>query len=222
MIYIHVGLHKTGTSFLQEEIFPKLLVNYIKPESGYDLLSFKPTSGINIISQENLSGTPYSLTEKSTRYEIASNLHKLYPHAKIIIGVRDLPSWFKSLYKHSIKMGNDTTFTYWLKHVDHSYYDTIAYLRFLRRTFDDVFVYNMNAFQKDKQRIIEDMCTFIGVECPEYIDRNINTSLTDYDVKLLRFINRFFASKHFHPNRLIPHTIISKLIHSLKKETSWN
>ena len=53
---VHVGLHKTGTTFLQREIFPKIKnVNYNR--DVFWVKNYK--NKINVISNEWLSGQPY-------------------------------------------------------------------------------------------------------------------------------------------------------------------
>ena len=55
-IVIHLGLHKTGTTFLQQEIFPKLAgVNY---KVYFDENKYEFNDEINLISCESLSGSP--------------------------------------------------------------------------------------------------------------------------------------------------------------------
>ena len=53
-IFIHIGMHKTGSSFLQNEIFPKLDINYFRPKDEYII---KP--GKNLISNESFMGNPF-------------------------------------------------------------------------------------------------------------------------------------------------------------------
>lgn len=123
-LYIHVGLHKTGTTFLQEEVFPKLTsVDFLRSQrivemlqrfaaeedSCFDLSTyqrfFEPIINPcpSLISHEGLSGHNYLLYMNQTRN--ADRLAKLFPHASIILGIRRQDSLLLSLYVHFIKGG---------------------------------------------------------------------------------------------------------------------
>lgn len=103
-IIIHIGLHKTGTSFLQRVIFPKLDgVYYIRTNKAFEILSIRAIENkITLLSHEILSGKPGSIGRKDFRFELADSLKKLFPNAKIIIGIGELEPWLKSLHKQSI------------------------------------------------------------------------------------------------------------------------
>jgi len=101
-VIIHVGLQKTGTTFLQEEIFRKLKnVRYIR-DISFTNLCFKRDKK-TIIANEALSGDPYS--NKIDRFKVIDNLHKLFPDAKIIVGTRYMPNMIDSLYSQYIRNG---------------------------------------------------------------------------------------------------------------------
>src|SRR5258706_14314689 len=108
-LYIHVGYPKTGTTFLQNEIFPKLQeVNYIKsllirPETSriirQDEFSFDYdqiqnnlerhfVKGKNVLSNEGLIGD-FFLCKLVNNKLIADRLKRLFPNAKIIISLRN-------------------------------------------------------------------------------------------------------------------------------------
>ena len=117
-IIFHIGLHKTGTTFLQRYVFPKLKnVNLFctdgRPFNGIEDLE---KDKINLISIENLSGSPFSSNE-FTRYTIMEELAKLYPNAKIIVTFRNKNSWLKSLYSQYIKTGGTYTYPEWRKKI---------------------------------------------------------------------------------------------------------
>jgi hypothetical protein len=124
-LFIHIGLHKTATSFLQHEVFPKLKgINYVPQQKFYtpilrqicltDPLYFNEkeiknqlfnylTTGKNLISSEGLSGSPF--LQYTNRSAILTKLHNMFPEAKIIIGIRAQKDIIISLYKQYVKHG---------------------------------------------------------------------------------------------------------------------
>lgn len=132
-IYFHIGFHKTGTTWLQNEVFLNtgyfnLLNNHIKPWDDI-LIDYLVTSNpndfepaklfeivnqrikkdkINIISAERLSGHPYSGGYDS-RF-IAEKIYKTFPKAKIIIVTRDYKSLTISTFKQIVKQGYPGSF----------------------------------------------------------------------------------------------------------------
>ncbi len=125
-VVIHIGYHKTGTSWLQEEVFPKAS-NAWQPYD-YEEISerFVHTSSyafnrseilreirerapsgadakILLLSSERLSGSPHSGGFDQTC--IAQRLKKTFPTAKIIIGIREQFSCIESCYKEYVRGG---------------------------------------------------------------------------------------------------------------------
>ena len=111
-LLIHIGYHKTATTWLQKNLFGNsalpysniepgrsILENIIKPhEFGFDLESCRKLiyshvhecrSGktIFVISRERLSGSPFSGGYDSGI--IARRLHRIAPYAKILIVIRE-------------------------------------------------------------------------------------------------------------------------------------
>src|SRR5699024_9557561 len=122
-IYLHLGFHKTATTFMQRAIFPKLKqVNYIKTgrikkELGRIRLNkisdleaenlmnyFKSFNNGKpmLISFEGLSGSPLSPTKRKPQFEILKDLRRVFPESEfdvsIIIGIREQVDLLTSLY----------------------------------------------------------------------------------------------------------------------------
>jgi hypothetical protein len=120
-MYVHVGRGKTGTTFLQEEIFSKIdKINYIaKTENNYPewlidwhyaddfyfiekkeeiliTLNSKCNKKINLLSSE-----AFSIVGDVAKQ--ANRIYEIVPNAKIIITLRDPISSIISFYKYSVK-----------------------------------------------------------------------------------------------------------------------
>ena len=85
--YIHVGIHRTGSTFLQNIIFPKL------------------SNSKSIFSNEAISGSFFS-----PGYEDARELKSLCPDVKIIIVLRNQHSLINSFYSLYLKVGGTKTY----------------------------------------------------------------------------------------------------------------
>jgi hypothetical protein len=127
-LFIHIGLHKTATTFLQDEIFPNLEgLHYTRKEditelireitihdqtisnidSIKDRLAATFSGDRNLISGESLSGNPF--LQYINRTNTLDKLRSMFPNAKIIIGIRSQVGIIASMYKQYIKCGGVKT-----------------------------------------------------------------------------------------------------------------
>ena len=127
-LLIHIGYHKTGTTWLQHELFGNPEMDYIQPIPFDDLIEamVKPKSWnfdpigcriqfkdsisralerdmIPVISAERLSGNPHSGGYDSK--ELASRIASVFPQANILIVVREQCAMIFSCYKQYVRMG---------------------------------------------------------------------------------------------------------------------
>lgn len=111
---IHIGYHKTGSTFLQKKIFPALPINqvlipnvkYLAETVTYNPQHFLTTLGNQydlhthpqtIISQETLSGRGDG-NPMWDKFLIAQRLHQTFPDARILIVIRNQFDYIMSLY----------------------------------------------------------------------------------------------------------------------------
>jgi len=199
---IHVGYHKTATTFFQNQIFNNIRnVNLIRN------LNFNTTlikDKINIISNEALSGAPYLKSDAKIRFIIADRLKLCFPNSKIILGIRNNDSWLKSLYSQFIRNGGLYNYNEWLEKVfDKIYLDHESYISYLKSKFKDVYVFRFEDFCKNKQIIIEDMCKFIGIKNITYKNIKYNIKLSKNRMSIIKYLNRFWKSS-WNPDGLLP------------------
>ena len=125
---IHIGYHKTGTTWLQTSLFNNPAAGYTTPVPASTILERlvrpKPLdfdaescraalvpaisramdSGlVAVISAERLSGNPHSGGYDA--YEIAVRLKNVLPAAKILIVIREQVSAIASCYNQYVKVG---------------------------------------------------------------------------------------------------------------------
>ena len=101
--YYHIGLCKTGTTFLQKNVFPKIKdINFI---SSYSHERDKRCN-ITLYSYEKLTGSPMWHDWYAT-YDL---LQRIPTDSNIILVLRDKKKWVRSNYVHYIKSGGYLSF----------------------------------------------------------------------------------------------------------------
>lgn len=199
-IYIHVGLHRTGTTFLQKHVFPKIEgIKYYDRYNRFNLnhnfiLSIDDDVDMPIlISDEGLSNYNYSDYEECSAYKIADRLHALFPSAKIIVVFRKKEEWIRSLYNFYIKIGGDKDFESWRNEIFcRKDIDFQEYENYLRNLFDNVLVLWYEKLKRNPRLFVQDICNFIGVPMPDFEIVKENPSFNERANKLLLAVNRSY------------------------------
>lgn len=105
----HIGLHKTGTTYLQQRVFPNLRgIEYLRWRNIEYYLRLK-RGRTYLTSCEGLSGTTFATLD--TRLEAIRNLAAMFPGAKVIVGFRDHGGYLASLYSQYLRYGGKHRFS---------------------------------------------------------------------------------------------------------------
>lgn len=199
-VTFHVGLHKTGTTFLQQAVFPVLgdLHLVLQMQDVRHLFKARPDQQI-LVTHEGLSGHPFQGAWKEEFDTYMHGISRLFPESKCIIGFRRHDRLVRSLYKQYLQEGG-TQEPDFLFAVDGSGLIQPEELLFrdrldvARRCFSDVFVYTQEGLRTDFEANLRGLATFLGTDAisPDSIDRSDrNTSIrTDVQARLLRTLNR--------------------------------
>jgi len=192
-VIIHIGLHRTGTTFLQKDVFEKIPnINYVFDDS---LHRIKLTPGTNLISNEGLSlSMPHSLPN---RIQILDLLKILFPEAKIIIGFREKEKWLRSCYYRYVISGGKLSFEKYLENYKSNVINYEQYMFELRKRFKEIYVYQFEELNKNREKTIKDICAFIGCKVPDYKVVRRNVSLSDSQLNFVRWLNKFYVGKYF-------------------------
>ena len=169
-IFVHIGFHKTGTTFLQRKIFPNLKnVNYV--HNG-KLLNLVGSYEKVLISNEAFSGIPYHWNEKRYYEQFCSNIARLksiFGNFKVIVGFREPSSMVNSFYKQFLHEGGVLTFEeFFGNHPEAVIQDEDLYFsRFynhLRKNFDEeqLFCYDHSQLLYEPLRVISALLQFLG------------------------------------------------------------
>ena len=202
-IYLHIGLQKTGTSFLQHHYFPKVEnVNY------FNYLNFKhfglrEMRDIHLISHEGLCGVPWNQDWRNGKNNnhhwkesFNSSIHTLkafFPEAHIVITFRRHGDLLLSLYKQYLHEGGILQFS--------SFYDENGIIRdvdlnfeyrinLLKKNFEKVDVLNFEKFKKEGPKYFTSYFSEIGfdeVKMDNFSKQN--KSISGKKLELLRRAN---------------------------------
>lgn len=205
-LFIHLGMNRTGTTFLQTQVFPLLdKVNYVPLylENRYTrnpfLINVKPDEK-TLISNENFSVfLKYTFIDQDHVYYapsrvILQRLKQVFPDASIIFCVREQESWLRSVYNNLVKNGYPYDYIFFRKYV--RFFDQKVFVDLLKKLFSNVLIYGFDEFKKNPQEIVEKICVFIGTNVPSNIDYNVvNNSNSMKDINRLLHFNKMFFSK---------------------------
>jgi len=215
-IVLHVGMHKTGTTFLQWNVFHFIDANYlwhvfykswlkdllnISKDVDYERIKHKlkkilSTEKVNIISEENIY--TYQFTKEDDRFARLERIKKVFPKAKIIFGTRKKEENLVSWYVEYVADGGVLDYHGFLeKHMNLDKLDYEPYIKKLIELYgkENVFVYSMDELRKDQDLLIKKICKFIDVESPKKYRHE--PARVGYGLNLLKislFLNRFFKT----------------------------
>lgn len=128
-VLLHIGFHKTGTTFLQDHVFdppgrgfasPWSIVGgeaveqfvlkhpgrYVASETRREFFEAVDAMGrdekaVPVISHEDLCG--YPANHRYYGHEVAGRLHETFPDAQVLIGVREQKSMLRSLWGQYVR-----------------------------------------------------------------------------------------------------------------------
>jgi len=199
-VVLHIGYHKTATTFLQEEVFTKLQRENPDTVDYYDTfdISIQPKKEITIISDENLDGGSYRLScTEEKQLAILDALKKLYPEAHIIVGIRDDYDWLVSAYKqYMLGYGHTNIHKYVF---NNQALKMDVYVKEVKKRFKHVYVFDFDRFKTNPTKAVDELCNFIGLPTPKNINYSKrNPQLTDNQILLIQLFDKLFPLKEAH------------------------
>jgi hypothetical protein len=197
-ILLHIGYHKTGSSFLQRKLFDggdhgfvrlggeRALINrYLVATNSFyrppaeivgkiagEAAAAAASGRILVVSHERLSGYPASGGYDSRL--IADRLHDAFPHARVLIVVREQKSFIRSMYSQYVTDGGDLSLSRFLSPPEPQLnrvpgwdFDFLAYDRLIRHYRDRfgaerVLVLPFELLTREPQRFAADIVRFCG------------------------------------------------------------
>lgn len=197
-LYFHIGLPKTGTTFLQREVFPKWRgVAYIDGDSKSDTLKSlllgdfeKPV----LISREWMA-----------KDLILRNLSELFPNSRLIIGFRKHYPRILSSYNQQIVGVPASSLPFEkffdIENAEHREKPNLNYskrIEFIERHFDhEPFVFLQEELSNNLEGLLKDLQAYIGGTSPDpsEVKKVLSNKALGYSqLQVIRRINRLFTS----------------------------
>jgi hypothetical protein len=226
MLLIHIGYHKTGTTWLRHRLFnredlkfhlcsrySREMASLLHPHAfDFDtdacrrayaatIERCEAEGKVAVIMHERLSGDPHSGGYDSK--ELADRLHRTFPDARILIGIREQRSAILSCYKQYVKYGGACSLRDYIRpKSDHRlpqfsmahfrYHRLIAYYRSLFGC-TNVLVQPYERFRAEPAGYVRAIAAFCGVEEPGALayDEFINVPMKPVALRVKRVLNPF-------------------------------
>ncbi len=203
MLVLHIGIQKTGTTFLQKAVFPHWRgIRYLRTDNLEKLLRIDDRQ-VNLLSREGLSGRNWD--GQAARIRCIVRLAELFPEARIILSFRRHAGYILSSYNHYIQRGGTLSFDEYfdpvnnqglMKTEDFLFFDKVKAVEsaFGRRPF----IYTLEEFRDGMDAMLGDLAVHIGGQPPKASELRAgkeNPSLGRLPLKMLRRINRHTRSE---------------------------
>jgi len=215
-IILHVGMHKTGTTFFQWNVFHFLNVNYLwhvfyrswskdllDPSKKIDIKKIRDNFSkilrkdkINLITEENIY--TYQFSKEDDRFILLDRINQVFPEAKIIFGTRNKDENLISWYVEYVAVGGVLGFQGFLdKHMNLEKLDYEPYVKKLIEYYrkENVFVYSLEELKNNQDLVVKKMCKFMNVDVPKvYRAKPARVGYGQGILKVSLFLNRFFKT----------------------------
>jgi hypothetical protein len=217
-VFFHVGFHKTGTTFLQRNLFsrhPDLELRntqlffledklFCKGEDYYREMFHGNAPGKRLMeSSESFSGHMFGLGEYET---VGLRIREICPGAKVLLMIRNQIGMVESLYKQYIKERGILDFEGFLgSSKGEGVLSKVRYLdqvRFYKDTFgENLMIAAYEDLAGNLKGFLETLYAFIGVKEFSPDRRRQNRGATVFIGNLYRILNRWcddspFLNKH--------------------------
>lgn len=203
MIFFHVGLHKTGTTFLQKAVFPKWQGITYLPWPHLELFLRLESGKTYLVSREGLSGKNWA--HHAERDASLMKLAGMFPDAGILMSFRKHSGYITSSYRQYIQRGASVTFEeYFDPENDGGIMKRDDF--FFRWKLDSVerhfrhrpFVFLHEELSNDLRELLHDLQGHIGGKAPaaeEIGHERYNESVGYYPAMLLKRLNTITRSE---------------------------
>jgi hypothetical protein len=226
---VHIGYHKTGTTWLQREVFSSSAAGFSQFGGAQRLIAvnsfgFKPRKVRKlmerrigevhdrdltpVLSSERLSGAPHFGGYDSEI--IADRLAAVFPNARIMVVIREQKEMFLSIYKQYIRRGGAASFRQYLAPPRDGYwmpqfrFEYLEYHRLISRYQDLFGTRNVLVLPYELLRLrpgdfLAKVGEFVGLPPAEPRNQPMNVSLSALSLSLRRHANRYLVRDPVNP-----------------------
>ncbi len=226
---LHIGYHKTGTTWLQECVFQNAEAGFSQIPGAQRLIAVNPfdfdprrvrrklepqmgeaqaRNLVPVLSSERLSGDPYTGGYDSKT--IADRLAAVFPNPRVLVVIREQTSMFVSIYKEYIMRGGGASFRqyvtppedgYWLPHFRFDFLEYHRLIGYYQDLFGDeaVLVLPYELLRTQPQTFLERLDEFVGVPATRSRSQPVRVSLSALALSLKRHANRYLVLDPVNP-----------------------
>lgn len=192
-------MHKTGTTFLQRNVFNKVdEINFVTDRTIHNLSRRKHST---LISSERLSGVGYKGCKEIYADQIINNIINLkntFRQAKLIIGFREPSSLINSLYKQFLHEGGVLKFEDFLRVNNYVLQkgDLLNIIDELKHSYgkDNYLIYLQEDLKRDPKLVLAQFTEYLNLSKPIHLKeqegKEINKSVPDNLEGTLIFLNK--------------------------------
>lgn len=202
-LILHIGVQKTGTTFVQNAVFPLWRdIQYI-PNDKLELILRSSREKPVLLSREGLSGQNWA--HHAVREVAIARLAQIFPNARIMLSFRRHAKYISSSYCQYLQRGGYLPFEKYFDPYEDTGYMKIDDFRFslkvdaVERYFGrSPFVFFQEELHAGIDALLSDMEKFIGGAAPdksEIKSKKYNQSVKYHPAKLLRFLNKYSRSE---------------------------
>ncbi len=194
-LFLHIGMHKTGTTYLQNVVFPQIPgVYFVKNNTKYKdfFLNYQYQNKI-LVSYEGMSGQPDDGNWFENFHDNLSKLKDLFPNAGVIMGVREHKSLLKSIYNQHLHAGGTKSFEeYIYSNNERKYifdYNDLSFqerIKLIQKYFDNLYIFTFTDFKENFYGCLEGFENFLGLPNGEIIDKEFENQQANKSVGLLQ------------------------------------
>ena len=217
VVVLHVGLHKTGSTWLQREVFPYLEgIGYVSHHATRRYLAAivagdppppappQPDATDLVWSYEGMAGPLWDPIEPELA---AERLATHFPGARILLFTRDPDEWRTSVYAQYVHEGGFLApEDFWRTvPVATTGTDTPRVVAAFEQRFPAVHVFAYEALQESPV----DMATAVAAACGTTLSQPVATTVHNRALArptqwILRTTNRWFRRSRFNPSPPLP------------------
>ena len=249
-LLVHIGYHKTATSYLQQQVFTDksrfcqpwgaqsshavewfILAHpqRFSPEAVRQDFFGRPEvggGGVPVISHEALSGNP--IRGRYYAEQVSGRLHRAFPEARILIGVREQKALLASLYYQYVRQGGTLPVEGFLQRdagrrgfrpmvrLDHFEYDLMVDTYRTHWPEADILVLPMELLKADPASYLGRLYTFAGLpEGALPAAREVNVKRSNVTMRMERFFNRIFPTPDPRPERYADYPLSYRMKNSV-------
>ncbi len=219
MLFLHVGLHKTGTTYLQTAVFPYLGgVHYLRNLTVENFLRQDPDADC-LVSREGFSGP--ALGNQAEKLAFLRRLSGMFPDAQVLISFRRHASYVNALYSQYLRYGGTLPLQeFFSLDTNASFLATadIEFTPYIEAAHENwgrpPFVFLLSEIKEQPERLRSDLGRLLGHEPPAFSPAkraSKNASLGARQAETLRRLNSLFRTRLHRDSQTRPYRVLRRV-----------